>query len=113
MGDLTVDRIQSALGDLDLGLPGVLLACTDHFILAANLLTGLRHWRGSRHFACTDLHHGSRPIETLAAYLDEDPHDAVLPSFSPALVQLVIKWLRNPVRSLLPIFFVTTTRPCR
>ena len=60
---------------------------------------------GPRLLACGDLHHGSSPIETLAAYLEAEPHDAVLLTFKPALVAQVRQRLRVPVRSLPPSFF--------
>ena len=68
-------------------------------------LRGLRHWPGPRLLACGDLHHGSNPIEVLAAYLEAEPHDAVLLTFNPALVAEVRQRLRVPVRCLPPTFF--------
>ena len=89
------------------GLPpyGPLIHYTDPFLLQAAPLRGLRQWQGPRLLACGDLHHGSSPIETLAAYLEAEPHDAVLLTFNPALVAQVRKRLRVPVRSLPPTFF--------
>jgi hypothetical protein len=68
-------------------------------------LQGLRQWQGPRLLACGDLHHGTGPIETLAAYLEAEPHDAVLLTFNPALVAQVRQRLLVPVRSLPPSFF--------
>ena len=89
------------------GLPpyGPLIHYTDPFLLQAAPLRGLRQWQGPRLLACGDLHHGNSPIETLAAYLEAEPHDAVLLTFNPALVAEVRKRLRVPVRSLPPTFF--------
>jgi len=41
----------------------------------------------------------------LAAYLEAEPHDAVLLTFNPVLVAQVRQRLRVPVRSLPPSFF--------
>jgi len=83
----------------------VLLHYTDPFLLRSAPLRGLRQWPGPRLLACGDLHHGNNPIEVLAAYLEAEPHDAVLLTFNPALVTEVRKRLRLPVRSLPPTFF--------
>jgi len=83
----------------------VLLHYSDPFLLRSAPLRGLRQWPGPRLLACGDLHHGSNPIEVLAAYLEAEPHDAVLLTFNPALVTEVRKRLRVPVRSLPPTFF--------
>ena len=83
----------------------VLLHYSDPFMLRSAPLRGLRHWPGPRLLACGDLHHGSNPIELLAAYLEAEPHDAVLLTFNPALVAEVRQRLRVPVRCLPPTFF--------
>ena len=89
------------------GLPpyGPLIHYTDPFLLRSAPLRGLRQWQGPRLLACGDLHHGNSPLETLAAYLEAEPHDAVLLTFNPALVTAVRKRVRVPVRSLPPTFF--------
>ncbi|WP_341899993.1 hypothetical protein [Synechococcus sp. UW140] len=92
-GELSVERILGAVGGIDPGRPGVLLHYSDPF-----LLRGLRQWQGARLLACGDLHHGSSPIETLAAYFEAEPRDAVLLTFNPALVAQVRQWLQVPVR---------------
>jgi hypothetical protein len=101
----SIAPLQAALARCGAAKAGVLLHYTDPFLLRAQPLRGLRHWRGPRLLVCGDLHHGTSPIETLAAYLDAEPHDAVLLSFSPALLREVRQRLRVPVRSLPPTFF--------
>ncbi len=54
---------------------------------------------------CGDLHHGERPLDALAAYLEAEPHDAVLLTFNPAMLSTVCQRLRVPVRALPPTFF--------
>jgi hypothetical protein len=78
---------------------------TDPFLLRAQPLRGLRHWCGPRLLVCGDLHHGERPLDALAAYLEAEPHDAVLLSFNPALLPAVRQRLQVPVRALPPSFF--------
>jgi len=97
-GELSVGRILGAVGGIDPGRPGVLLHYSDPFVLRARPLRGLRQWQGPRLLVCGDLHHGSSPIETLAAYLEAEPHDAVLLTFNPALVPQVRQRLRVPVK---------------
>ena len=104
-GELSVPCILSAVGGIDPGRPGVLLHYSDPFLLRAKPLRSLRQWQGPRLLACGDLHHGTSPIEALAAYLDAEPHDAVLLTFNPALVDAVRERVRLPVRSLPPTFF--------
>jgi hypothetical protein len=89
------------------GLPqqGVFIHYTDPFLLRAHALRGLREWPGPRLLVCGDLHHGERPLDVLAAYLEAEPHDAVLLTFNPSLVPAVRQRLRVPVRSLPPTFF--------
>lgn len=55
--------------------------------------------------ACGDLHHGPAPIDTLAAYLQQEPHDAVLLTFNPAWLDEVRQRLSVPVHSCPPSFF--------
>ena len=104
-GELSVERILGAVSSIKPGRPGVLLHYSDPFLMRARPLRGLRQWQGPRLLACGDLHHGNAPLETLAAYLDAEPHDAVLLTFNPALIVEVRKRLRVPVRSLPPSFF--------
>ena len=104
-GELSVQRIQKALIGINPSRPAVLLHYSDPFLLRAKPLRSLRQWQGPRLLACGDLHHGTSPIETLAAYLDAEPHDAVLLTFNPALVDAVRERVRLPVRSLPPTFF--------
>jgi len=104
-GTLSVERVQRAAGGINPRRPGVLLQYSDPFLLRTKPLRRLRQWQGPRVLACGDLHHGSSPIETLADYLDAEPHDAVLLTFNPALVAHVRQRLSVPVRSLPPSFF--------
>jgi len=60
--------------------------------------------------ACGDLHHGPAPIDTLAAYLHQEPHDAVLLTFNPAWLDEVQQRLSLPVHSC-PTSFFDTQRP--
>ena len=100
-----VEALLAALQQGGLDRRAVLLHYTDPFLLQVAPLRGLRQWQGPRLLACGDLHHGNSPIETLAAYLEAEPHDAVLLTFNPALVAEVRKRLWVPVRSLPPTFF--------
>ena len=84
-GELSVERILGAVGSIKPGRPGVLLHYSDPFLMRARPLRGLSQWQGPRLLACGDLHHGTAPLETLAAYLEAEPHDAVLLTFNPAL----------------------------
>jgi hypothetical protein len=104
-GELCVERILGVAGGIDPVRSGVLLHYTDPFLLRANPLRGMKQWQGPRLLACGDLHHGTDPIETLAAYLEAEPHDAVLLTFNPALMVIVRQRLRVPVRSFPPTFF--------
>jgi hypothetical protein len=68
-------------------------------------MRGIRQWPGPRLLACGDLHHGPDPIGTLQLYCAAEPHDAVLLTFNPALLQDVQQRLHMPVRCLAPTFF--------
>ena len=81
-GELSVERILGAVGGIKPGRPGVLLHYSDPFLMRARPLRGLSQWQGPRLLACGDLHHGTAPLETLAAYLEAEPHDAVLLTLS-------------------------------
>ena len=100
-----VEALLAALQQRGHDRRAVLLNYSDPFVLRSSPLRGLRQWPGPRLLACGDLHHGSNPIELLAAYLEAEPHDAVLLTFNPALVAELRKRLRVPVRSLPPTFF--------
>jgi hypothetical protein len=103
--DLGVQGLQASLAHAGLPARGVLLHYTDPFLLRAQPLRGLRHWCGPRLLVCGDLHHGERPLDVLAAYLEAEPHDAVLLTFNPAMLSAVRQRLRVPVRALPPTFF--------
>jgi hypothetical protein len=103
--DPGVQGLQASLSHDGLPARGVLLHYTDPFLLRAQPLRGLRHWCGPRLLVCGDLHHGERPLDVLAAYLEAEPHDAVLLTFNPALLSAVRQLLRVPVRALPPTFF--------
>jgi hypothetical protein len=51
------------------------------------------------------MHHGERPLDVLADYLEAEPHDAVLLTFNPAMLSAVRQRLSVPVRALPPTFF--------
>jgi len=85
-------------------VPALIHYC-DPFLLRANPLRGLKSWIGPKILACGDLHHGPAPLETLAAYLEEEPHDAVLLTFNPSMLGLARRILPVPVRCLPPTFF--------
>ena len=68
-------------------------------------LRGLRDWCGPRLLVCGDLHHGERPLDVLAAYLEAEPHDALLLTFNPAMLSEVRQCLSVPARTLPPTFF--------
>ena len=101
-----LSALQQALSSRGLPPYGPLIHYTDPFLMQAAPLRGLRQWQGPRLLACGDLHHGNRPIETLAAYLDAEPHDAVLLTLNTALVAEVRQQLRALVISLPPTFFL-------
>ncbi len=84
---------------------GVLLQYTDPFLLRAAPMRGIRQWPGPSLLACGDLHHGPDPIGSLQKYCAAEPHDAVLLTFNPALLEIVQQRLPMPVRSLAPSFF--------
>ena len=102
---LGVDQLLASLVRAGLPAGGVLLHYTDPFLLRAHPLRGLRQWPGPRLLVCGDLHHGEAPLDVLAAYLDAEPHDAVLLAFNPALLAAVRQRLSLPVRALPPTFF--------
>ena len=103
--DPAVQGLQASLAQAGLPARGVLLHYTDPFLLRAQPLRGLRDWCGPRLLVCGDLHHGERPLDALAAYLEAEPHDAVLLTFNPAMLSAVRQRLRVPVRTLPPTFF--------
>jgi hypothetical protein len=97
--------LQASLAHVGLPARGVLLHYTDPFLLRAQPLRGLRYWCGPRLLVCGDLHHGERPLDVLEAYLESEPHDALLLTFNPAMLGAVRQRLRLPVRALPPTFF--------
>ncbi len=102
---LGVQSLMTSLARAGWPIRGVLLNYTDPFLLRAQPLHGFREWPGQRLLVCGDLHHGEHPLDALAAYLEAEPHDAVLFSFNPALLPAVRQRLKVPVRSLPPTFF--------
>ena len=100
-----VMQLKDSLARAGLPLGGVLVHYTDPFLLDSYPLRGLRQWSGPRLLVCGDLHHGESPLDVLAAYLEAEPHDAVLLSFNPALLAAVRQKLNIPVRALPPTFF--------
>ena len=103
--ELSVAELRNALRQRGLAQKGVLIHYTDPFLLRATPMRGIRQWTGPRLLACGDLHHGPDPIETLQRYCAAEPHDAVLLTFNPALLQNVQQRLPMPVRCLAPTFF--------
>ncbi|QNI46788.1 glycosyltransferase [Synechococcus sp. A15-60] len=103
--ELSVVGLKNALQRRGWAAKGVLLQYTDPFLLRAAPMRGIRQWPGPRLLACGDLHHGPDPIGTLQQYCDAEPHDAVLLTFNPALLQEVQHRLPMPVRCLAPTFF--------
>jgi hypothetical protein len=103
--ELAITGLRDSLNRSNLPAHGVLLHYTDPFLMRAQPLRGLRHWFGPRLLVCGDLHHGECPLDVLAAYLEAEPHDAVLLTFNPAMLSTVRLRLRVPVRALPPTFF--------
>ena len=103
--ELSVAALRNALRQRGWASKGVLLHYTDPFLLRAAPMRGIRHWTGPRLLACGDLHHGPDPIGTLQQYCAAEPHDAVMLTFNPALLQDVQQRLPMPVRCLAPSFF--------
>jgi len=103
--ELSVPGLRNALLQRGWASKGVLIQYTDPFLLRAAPLRGIRQWPGPRLLACGDLHHGPNPIATLQEYCAVEPHDAVLLTFNPALLQEVQQRLPMPVRCLAPTFF--------
>ena len=103
--ELSVAGLRKALLQRGWASKGVLIQYTDPFLLRAAPLRGIRQWPGPRLLACGDLHHGPNPIGTLEEYCAAEPHDAVLLTFNPALLQDVQQRLPMPVRCLAPTFF--------
>ena len=103
--ELSVAGLRNALRQRGWAAQGVLLQYTDPFLLRAAPMRGVRQWPGPRLLACGDLHHGPDPIDTLQQYCAAEPHDAVLLTFNPALLQDVQQRLPMPVRCLAPTFF--------
>ena len=103
--ELSVAGLKNALQRRRWAAKGVLLQYTDPFLLRAAPMQGIRQWPGPRLLACGDLHHGPDPIGTLQQYCAAEPHDAVLLTFNPVLLQDVQHRLPMPVRCLAPTFF--------
>ena len=103
--ELSVAGLQNALKRRGWASQGVLFQYTDPFLLRAAPMRGIRQWPGPRLLACGDLHHGPDPMGTLQKYSATEPHDAVLLTFNPALLQNVQQRLPMPVRCLAPTFF--------
>ena len=97
--------LRNALQQRGWASSGVLIQYTDPFLLRAAPIRGISQWPGPRLLACGDLHHGHDPIGTLQQYFAAEPHDAVLLTFNPALLEVVQQRLQVPVRCLAPSFF--------
>ena len=103
--ELSMAGLRNALRQRGWAARGVLLQYTDPFLLRAAPMRGVRQWTGPTLLACGDLHHGPDPIGTLQQYCSAEPHDAVLLTFNPVLLQDVQQRLPMPVRCLAPTFF--------
>ena len=103
--ELSVHGLKNALQRRGWAVKGVLLQYTDPFLLRGAPMRGISQWPGPRLLACGDLHHGPDPIGTLQWYCSAEPHDAVLFTFNPALLQELQQRLGMPVRYLAPSFF--------
>ena len=103
--ELSVAALRNALQLRGWAAKGVLVQYTDPFLLRAAPIRGIREWPGPRLLACGDLHHGPDPIGSLQKYCATEPHDAVLLTFNPALLEIVQQGLPMPVRCLAPTFF--------
>lgn len=105
LSTVTTSCIRKNLQRRGLADNGVLLHYSDPFLIRTFPLRGIRHWQGPKLLACGDLHHGPNPILTLKNYLLLEPHDAVLLTFNPALLDEVQSAIKQPVRSIPPTFF--------
>ena len=103
--DLSITGLQTELKRRGVAAYGVILQYTDPFLIRAAPIREIRKWPGPRVLACGDLHHGPDPIGTLEQYSSREPHDAVLLTFNPALLEDVRQRLPMPVRCLAPTFF--------
>jgi hypothetical protein len=103
--ELSVAGLRNALRQRGWAAEGVLIQYTDPFLLRTAPMRSIRQWNGPTLLACGDLHHGPDPLGTLQQYCAAEPHDAVLVTFNPTLLQDVQKRLRMPVRCLAPSFF--------
>jgi len=100
-----VEELKERMVPQGLGSNTVLLHYWDPFVFPSDQLRGLRRWPGPKLLICGDLHHGSDPIGDLAAYLQAEPHDAVLLTFNPALLDALRQQINVPVRCLPPTLF--------
>ena len=103
--ELSVAGLRNALQQRGWTSDGVLIHYTDPFLIRAAPIRNIRQGTGPRLLACGDLHHGPDPIGTLQKYCAVEPHDAVLLTFNPALLQNVQQRLPMTVRCLAPTFF--------
>ena len=103
--ELSVAGLRNALRQRGWAAQGVLIQYTDPFLLRTAPMRSIRQWTGPTLLACGDLHHGPDPIGTLQQYCSAEPHDAVLLTFNPVLLQDVQQRLPMPVRCLAPTFF--------
>ena len=105
VGHPSVDDLMAGMLLQGVRSKSVLLHYSDPFLMRSAPLRGLRRWPGPKLLICGDLHHGPDPIGTLAAYLQAEPHDAVLLTFNPALLDAVRESITVPVRCLPPTLF--------
>ena len=108
-----VEALREALFHQGKGSKSVLLHYSDPIVMRSAPLRGLRRWSGPKLLICGDLHHGPDPIGTLAAYLQAEPHDAVVLTFNPAMLHAVRQRISVPVRCLPPTLFrYPSAKPC-
>lgn len=105
VGTANVSVLKSEIIRSGFSARSVLINYTDPFIIRASPLRELKKWIGPKLLVCGDLHHGYHPLDVLQAYLEVEPHDAVLIAFNPVLLKTVRERLTVPVRSLPPTFF--------
>ena len=101
---LSVSGLKNALS-AGLGCTGVLIQYTDPFLLRAAPMQGIQSMARSKTSGLRRSSSRPRSVGTLQQYSSVEPHDAVLLTFNPALLETVQQRLTMPVRCLAPTFF--------
>ena len=65
--ELSVAGLQTALKERGWPVEGVLIQCTDPFLLRAAPMRGIRQWQGPKILACGDLHHGPNQLQVCSS----------------------------------------------